>query len=85
LGETGEAHRILEEVEKNWKPDGASSYWTAVAHACLKEKDAAFEWPGKAFQERASFLVYLKVFRQFDNLRGDPRFDALVKRIGIPD
>jgi serine/threonine protein kinase/cytochrome c-type biogenesis protein CcmH/NrfG len=84
-GETEKARRILEEAEKNWKPDGASAYWTAVARACLNEKDAAFEWLEKAFQERASFLVYFKVFRQFANLRGDPRFDALAKRIGIPD
>jgi serine/threonine protein kinase/tetratricopeptide (TPR) repeat protein len=84
-GETEMAHRILEEAEKNWKPDGASAYWTAVAHACLNEKDAAFEWLEKAFKERASFLVYLKVFRQFQNLHDDPRFDALVKRAGLSD
>ena len=84
-GETEKARGILEEAEKNWKPDGASAYWIAVAHACLNEKDAAFEWLEKAFQERASFLAYFKVFRQFQNLRDDPRFDALVKRIGLPD
>jgi len=72
-------------LEKNWKPDGLSSVFLASIHAYRNEKDAAFEWLEKAFQERASFLMYLKIVRYFDNLHGDPRFDDLVKRIGIPD
>ena len=85
LGDTGEARGILEEVERNWKPDGTSSYWIAAAHACLGERDAAFEWLEKAFQERMAFLIFLKVALYFGTLHGDPRFDDLVKRIGIPD
>jgi eukaryotic-like serine/threonine-protein kinase len=77
--------KMLEELEKNWKPDGLSSVFIASVHACLNEKDAAFEWLEKAFQEHASFLMYLKILRYFDNLRGDPRFDLLVKRVGIPE
>ena len=61
------------------------SYFIAGVHACLGETDAAFEWLGKALQMRESFLVQFKVNPLFDGLHGDPRFDALVKRIGIPD
>jgi hypothetical protein len=39
----------------------------------------------KALQERAPFLVYLKETVNFEGLRNNPRFDDLVKRIGIPD
>jgi serine/threonine protein kinase/tetratricopeptide (TPR) repeat protein len=85
LGETGKARRVLEEIEVNRKPDGTSSFGIAATHACLGEKDVAFEWLERAFHERAPFLIFLKVSQQFDNLRGDPRFDDLVKRIGIPD
>jgi tetratricopeptide (TPR) repeat protein len=84
LGEIEEARGILEEVKKKWKPDGASSLWIAVVHASLGEKDAAFEWLEKAFQERVAFLIFLKAL-YLGNLHGDPRFDDLVKRIGIPD
>jgi len=84
LGEK-DARTLLEELEKNWNPDGLSSVFIAASHAYLNEKDVAFEWLEKAFQEHASFLTYLKILRCFDNLHGDPRFDALVKRIGIPD
>jgi serine/threonine protein kinase/tetratricopeptide (TPR) repeat protein len=85
LGSTEEAREILEEAKANWKPDGVTSFWIAAAHASLGEKDAAFEWLEKAFHEHASFLITLKSNNYFDPLRGDPRFDALVKRIGIPD
>jgi non-specific serine/threonine protein kinase len=85
LRETQEARTILEEVEKNWKPDGASSFLIASLQATLGDNDAAFEWLEKAFQERASFLYTLKVSPAFSGLHKDPRFDDLVKRIGIPD
>ena len=71
--------------EKNREPDGLCSVFLASIHAYRNEKDVAFEWLEKAFQEHASFLTYLKILRYFDNLHGDPRFDALVRRIGIPD
>ena len=84
-GETAEARKLVKEVEEGLKPDGASAFWIAVVHACLGEKDAAFEWLEKAFQQHAAFLVWNKYFISFEGLRDDPRFDALVKRIGIPD
>ena len=85
IGKFDEAREVLQGVQNAWKPDGSSSVWIAAIYAGLEEKDLAFEWLGKAFQEHTSFLVYLKFHPLFDNLHGDPRFDALVKRIGIPD
>ncbi len=83
LGETTKARAILDEIEKNWKPDGVSAFWIAIVHATLRKHDAVFEWLEKAFQERAGFMVFLKVVAQFEGVRGDPRFDALVKRVGL--
>jgi hypothetical protein len=72
-------------MESAWKPGDPGSHLIGAVHARLGEKDAAFEWLEKAFQERENFLLQLKVHPMFDGLHGDPRFDALVKRIGIPD
>jgi tetratricopeptide (TPR) repeat protein len=82
VSETAKARAILDEIEKNWKPDGVSSFWIAGVHVSLGEHDAAFEWLERAFQERAAFMVFLKINALFRGLHGDPRFERLVKRIG---
>ncbi|HXJ17721.1 MAG TPA: protein kinase [Candidatus Polarisedimenticolia bacterium] len=85
LGEVEEAHKLAEEIEKNWKPDGVSAFWLASVHSCLDEKDKAFEWLEKAYQEHTPFLCYLKIMWTHVRLHGDPRFEALLKRVGFPD
>jgi len=84
-GKVEEGRKIADEVERTWNPSVPVSHLLASVHARLGEKDAAFEWLEKAFQEHTSFVAYLKVHPLFDGLRDDPRFAALVKRIGIPD
>ncbi len=85
IGKIEDARKILLEAESAWKPGDPLSHFIAGVHARLGEKDAAFEWLERALHEHESFLVYFKVHPLFEGLRGDPRFDALVKRIGIPD
>jgi eukaryotic-like serine/threonine-protein kinase len=85
IGKIAEARAILDEGKKAWSPGSAISFYIAAVHARLGEKDAAFEWLEKAFQDRIGLLVHLKTMPLLDALHGDPRFDALVKRIGIPD
>jgi tetratricopeptide (TPR) repeat protein len=85
IGRSEQARKILQQAEKLWKPDGRFSIWIGTIYAALGEKDAAFDWLERAFQERTPFLIYLNVHPVFDNLHGDPRFDSLVKRIGIPN
>ncbi len=55
----------------------------AELYARLGEKDKAFEWLEKAYQERAR-LVYLKVAPGFEGLRSDSRYADLVRRVGLP-
>jgi len=85
VGRIAEARSILDETEKAWTPGSASSTYIAAIHGRLGEKDAAFEWLEKALRDRVGLLVHFKSHPLFDDLHGDPRFEALVKRIGIPD
>ena len=57
-----------------------------VAENCalLGDKDNAFLWLEKAYQQRASELIWLKVDWEWDSLRSDPRFADLLRRIGFP-
>ena len=58
-------------------------YWVAGVYAALGNNDAAFEYLDKAYASRNFFLPFLKVDPALDPLRSDPRFAALLKRIGV--
>jgi hypothetical protein len=55
----------------------------ACLNAQVGNKDKAFEYLEKAYQRREWGVSYLQVEPRHDSLRGDPRFDELVKRIGL--
>jgi serine/threonine-protein kinase len=56
----------------------------AAIYSKLNQKDKAFEWLERAYQERSALLVFLNVKRDWDNLRSDPRFSEFVKRMRLP-
>jgi serine/threonine-protein kinase len=60
-----------------------SSYFTAVKYAALGDKDRAFESLEKAFNERDTWLVHLKVDPMLDGLRSDPRYTNLLAGMNL--
>jgi serine/threonine-protein kinase len=80
-GHLVEAEQLFEVAKR---ADGAMGTDLAVIASALNRPDEAFRWLEKAFEERSWWLVWLKVDPRFDPLRGDPRFDALVRRVGLP-
>ena len=54
-----------------------------LAHMALNEKSQALDWLEKAVDVHCPLIVYLKVDPQFDGLRTEPRFRALLKRMGL--
>ncbi len=58
----------------------------AADYALAGEKDKAFEWLGKAYEEReGQSITLLKCDPFFKSLRGDPRFSDLLRRLGLPE
>jgi hypothetical protein len=55
-----------------------------IIYIALGEKDKAFEYLEEANKVYDLNLMRMKVERRFEPLRSDPRFDDLVKRIGLP-
>ena len=55
----------------------------AVLYARLGEKEKSLEWLQRAFEERPYGIMFLKMEPAFDNMRSDPRFVELMKRIGL--
>jgi hypothetical protein len=62
----------------------ALSYQYAMIYAWRNDKDAAFRALERAFQVHDGGLIYLKHDRMIDNLRSDPRFAALLKKLNLP-
>ncbi|MFQ5652755.1 MAG: hypothetical protein ACE5IY_22715, partial [bacterium] len=61
----------------------ATSYLIATIYVGLGQKEQAFEYLEKAYEERSNWLVYLKVEPIFDSLRSDQRFTALLEKVGL--
>jgi hypothetical protein len=55
----------------------------ALFYARLGERDEAFAWLERAMQEHSILFNYLASDARFDNLRADPRFPALLGRVGL--
>ncbi|HVF47208.1 MAG TPA: tetratricopeptide repeat protein, partial [Pyrinomonadaceae bacterium] len=81
LGQTGEARKIVRELEAQSAQHYIPSTGLAVAYWALGEKDKAFMYLGKDITERASRCVLYPVYPIFDDLRSDPRFPEVVRRI----
>ena len=56
----------------------------AQVYTYLSDRDHAFAWLEKAYEERDTALQGLKVDPTWDNIRPDPRFQDLVRRVGLP-
>jgi hypothetical protein len=76
--------RTLENYRESAKSNYVSS--VLVAEACMRvgDKECAFEWLEKGFQERDDLMINLRVEPVFDSLHSDARFQDLVHRVGIP-
>jgi TolB-like protein/DNA-binding winged helix-turn-helix (wHTH) protein/Flp pilus assembly protein TadD len=84
-GNRVEAQNILVQLtklnQKGLVPPGS----IAILYGSLGELDKAFAWMDKAYKERDPELTYIKVpGRRFEPLRRDPRFQDLVRRMGLP-
>jgi tetratricopeptide (TPR) repeat protein len=82
-GNREEAQKIIAELQELAKRKYVSSFQIAAIYAGLGEKDHAFTWLEKAFEERSDGLVNLNADRRFDSLRSDPRFADLARRVGL--
>jgi TolB-like protein/DNA-binding winged helix-turn-helix (wHTH) protein/Tfp pilus assembly protein PilF len=84
VGKRAEAEKILHDLERKLKQTSASPYTMATIYAGLGENDKAFEFLEKAYLEKSLDISWsLKSDLLFDSLRPDPRFQSLLRRIGL--
>ena len=82
-GKKDEAEKILEKLTQRSRNQYVPSYWIAMIHVGLGDKDQSFTWLERAFQERSSWLAWTGVEPRFDSLRSDPRFNSLLARMRL--
>jgi tetratricopeptide (TPR) repeat protein len=82
-GQRSEAVKLLDELREQAKQRSISAYYIALIYAGLGEKDQAFVWLEKAYQENADGIIFLKVEPGFDGLRSDPGFHDLLRRMRL--
>lgn len=82
-GDVEAAKSLLAELVERKAKGHVSSMWMALIHLGLGDRDAVFQWLDRAFDERDGSLVLIKSAIEFDAVRQDPRFSALLERMGL--
>jgi TolB-like protein/Flp pilus assembly protein TadD len=85
LGRANEAREVLSTLEAIARERYVPPYAMALVHAGLGESELALEWLDRALAVRDVHLVFLPVDPKWDAFRGDPRFQALLKRCGFSE
>jgi TolB-like protein/DNA-binding winged helix-turn-helix (wHTH) protein/Tfp pilus assembly protein PilF len=83
-GKKSEARTLLDELKQHSAQEYVSATSVALIYAGLGEKDQAFAWLEKAYEQRAFQLQWINLEPRWDSLRSDPRFQNLMRRIGFP-
>ena len=84
-GQRDKALAVLDDLQTRAKSRCISPLDIATVYLGLGETDATFAWLERAYETRASALLYLAVDPRYDAVRSDPRFGDLVRRIGLPE
>jgi hypothetical protein len=81
-GQTTEAYELLREIHSRESTEYVWPVGIAWAYARLGQMDRAFEYLERGYEDRAGFMIWISCEPAFDPLRADPRFDAIVRRVG---
>jgi TolB-like protein/tetratricopeptide (TPR) repeat protein/tRNA A-37 threonylcarbamoyl transferase component Bud32 len=82
-GNEAAARRILEELIAARSHRVVSAWGIAALHASLGDVEESFRWLDVAVEERATGLVFLRVHPRLDRIRQDPRYQTLLRRVGL--
>ena len=82
-GRRAEALRVLKELEENYAQGKSLGMYLAAVYVGLGDKEQAFAWLEKDFQQHSGTLTFVTWLVAFDDLRSDPRYADLVRRMGL--
>ena len=82
-GQKREAQAVLDELKQFSEHQYIPATSVALIYAGLGDKNQAFAWLEKAYEEHSFQMAWLKVEPRWDTLRSDPRFVDLLRRVGL--
>jgi tetratricopeptide (TPR) repeat protein len=80
-----EAGKVLSQLTQKLGKHYLSPFYVAIVYAGLRENEKAVDWLEKAYQNRSNAVIFLKVDPELDGLRLNPRFQALLRRLALPE
>jgi adenylate cyclase len=84
-GNKAAADKILAQMLEQSKKRYVSPFYVSVVYAGLHENEKAMDWLEKAYEDRSNAIIFLKVDPDFDGLRSNPRFQALLRRLALQE
>ena len=84
-GKRDDALKTIEQMKEISRQRYVAAYAFAVVYAALGDKDQAFQWREKSYQDRAPDLVFFRIDPLLDNLRAESRFDEFGRRAGLAE
>ena len=82
-GERAKAEQALRELEELAKGQYVSPTAFATIYLGLGQKEKCLDWLEKAYEQQDSACWYLKIDQIYDSVRNEPRFQAILKKIGL--
>ncbi|MGA8220369.1 MAG: winged helix-turn-helix domain-containing protein [Candidatus Acidiferrales bacterium] len=82
-GNSTAARKALEELHAQSKQRYVPALYFGAIYTALGDSNNGMSWLEKAYQEHSDYLIYLNVDPMADSLRSNPRFQALLQKIGL--
>jgi eukaryotic-like serine/threonine-protein kinase len=83
-GRRADAQKVLRELEARSRHEYITAYGVALVYTAMGDRDHAFIWLRQAVAERSHWLVWLLRDARWQPLQGDPRFQEIVRQVGLP-
>jgi serine/threonine protein kinase/Tfp pilus assembly protein PilF len=83
-GRASDARHVLDDLAEVATRKYVAPHFFAGVHIGLGDNDRAMDYLEKSWDERCHWLIYLHIDPSMDDLRSDPRFQNLLKRVGLP-
>lgn len=83
MGRTADARRVLEQLLQRRNTRYVSAPTIAAVYVSLGDKEQAFQWLDRAYQEHSGLLQWIAFLPQFKPLHGDARFERLLRQTGV--